>query len=429
MDWSHQFSSISSGLSRFTTTTTTTTHRPFVAAQFNTFPIAPSSSTGPEKPFNIFDFYRTLYNPQRPVISTGPNRPLFVSLPQNVQKTPSRFNVPQFQPQPVIRVEPKPVAASFITHPPPTTTTSTTVRPFIVQQDNKLITSQIGGGAIPNLSSFQQQQIPTKEIVKPVSPSIVSFPSFIASTTPSNVAAPLSVQSLEKDVAPPPAANVHKATLSPRIQVKLEDSGHKFINRFVVDEDAIRAEGNLPVKKILEKDVVAPPVNNIKPILSPKISVHVGESGHRFINRFVLTEDEKQGKIVNPSKTLVRQQQPVQNAIEQINYRPASVQILNSGQTEFTRRFDVDDVNKKLFQIAPAGTGTVHVTKATTASFEPQARAPQSQIFFNNRYDEGVNRFTFRSDSGNSRAGFSRSLFDNKEQPLFERSRFVGRSF
>lgn len=223
------------------------------------------------------------------------------------------------------------------------------------------------------------------------------------------VASPvLPVQSLEKSVAPPLPASQPKVTLNPNVNVQVKDSGHKFINRFVVDEDEFRPDGVLPVKSNLDKEVVPPPVKNVRPILSPKISVHVGETGQTFINRFVLTEEEKRGQNKIPTKSLIKEQQVAVKPVQ-------TVAVANPGQTAFTSRFVVDDVNKKLFQ-----------TLKQEGFDSPPIRAPQSHIQFNNRFGDGVNVFHYQlhgeggAFSGNDRAAFARTL-DKTAAPLFSR--------
>lgn len=165
----------------------------------------------------------------------------------------------------------------------------------------------------------------------------------------------------------------------------------------MVDEDEIRGDSPITSKSNLDKQVIAPPVNNIKPILSPKISVHVGESGHSFINRFVLNEEEKSGKNKSPGRWLKQ--------VVVDTPKPKSEAVTKS--THFTSRFEVDDVNKKLFQLADDNPS--------------KARPPQSQIFFNNRFNEGVNNFHYQNQGviSANRAAFGRSL--GKQTPLFDK--------
>lgn len=325
----------------------TTTYRPPVKLN--------SAAATHNKPFNVFDFYRTLYNPTKPPPLSNTLKPFVVKRPQYQAPPP-----------------PPPAPSSSIFNQKPVVS-----QPF---QQN----------IIPSAPVLRVEPKPVAVIPSPIIPARVSTINELKAG-PAVVPSAHPVQTLEKNVAPPLAANHQKATLSPRVNVQLVDSGHKFINRFVVDEDTIREDGLLPVKTRLDKDVVAPPVNNVRPILSPKISVHVGDTGYKFINRFVLTDDEQKEQYGTSGKSLIKGA-PTRTAV-------------NPGQTAFTSRFDVDDVNKKLFQI-----------KSVTS--EPQqVRAPQSQILFNNRFDEGVNHFHYQTqDVG--RANFGRTL---DKQPVVGR--------
>lgn len=338
-----------------TTTTRTTTYRPSTTTTHQPISIVTTTpayrpaitsgnlanqGTPTKKPFNIFDFYLNYFTVQ----TTTTLRPLF----QN-----------RFQ------------AAATAT----TTTKQPIVSAFKPQkQFQNPIAPQINPKpvAIPQQNAIPSQDVDNLSVREEVKPLQVA-PAQIAS---------LSVQNPEKSVAPPRAGafNAQKVTLSPQINVQLVDSGHKFINRFIVYEDDIRADAPISGKSKLDKEVSAPPVKNTKPILSPKISVHVGESGHTFINRFVLTEEEKIGKNQSPGKLI--KEQLVEKKV--VTHKPQ----LTFGKTHFTSRFAVDDVNKKLFQFD------------TSAEKSVVARPPQQQIFFNNRFNEGVNNFHFhRHDS------------------------------
>lgn len=303
----------------------TTTYRPL-------FKFDSVAATQNNKPFNVFDFYRTLYNPTKPPPLTNTLKPFVVNRPQ--------YQAPAVVPSPVVFHQ-KPVVSQPL-------------------QQN----------IIPSVPVLRVEPKPVAVIPSPIIPTRVSTINEVKSVPVVVVPSAHPVQTLEKNVAPPLAADHPKATFSPRVNVQLVDSGHKFINRFVVDEDTIREDGLLPVKTRLEKDIVAPPVNNVRPILSPKISVHVGETGYKFINRFVLTEDEKKDQYGISGKSAIK-----------------GAPVGNAGQTAFTSRFDVDDVNKKLFQI-----------KSASSESQP-IRAPQSKILFNNRFDEGVNHFHYRPEA------------------------------
>lgn len=250
------------------------------------------------------------------------------------------------------------------------------------------------------VANIVAERFGVKEEVKPVAP-------VPATSAKENL--------LQKNVAPPLAANAQKATFLPTtLKGKSTDSGQKFINRFIVDEFEILDERTIPAKKKLEKDIEAPPVKNIRPILSPKISLHIGDSGHAFRNRFVLTEAEKLGKNTEPIKGVNRKvaSPPVfkagpQAVAQQSLVKPTLAQAkptlppphLPSGRTDFTSRFEVDEVNKQLFQTLGSG-GSV--------------KPIQQQILFNNRYDEGSNKINLRPPAaGNSFGSESRAFQSN----------------
>lgn len=365
------------------------THAPFnrPSATFKPFDFSPN--TKPQ--FNIFDFYLNYFNQPNTPTTRRPNvfQNRFQSQPAKQQPIVPAFNKPAQQ-RPIqnsIAITPKPVAVQHHHQP---------------QQQQQFQHLQVA----PITSS----PISSREDVKPLpvpkpSPAPVSIPSLAVH------------QHLEQNVAPPLSAKKPKPTLNPKVKVELQDSGHKFINRFVVDEDEFRADAQFGKQK-LEKEIAAPPVKNVKPILSPKISVHVGETGQTFINRFVLTEDEKSGKNKSPGKLIKELPKSVVHVEQQaVTQKPQTTSSFAAaaagGSTDFINRFVVDDVNKRLFQIG---------------SQDPPIRAPQSQIFFNNRFGDGVNNFSFRQQKSSSVgaavavAGQSRSARTlDKETPLFDR--------
>lgn len=358
--------------------TTTTTYRPIIitttaappSAFRSTFTASSNTFGGvatTKKPFNIFDFYLKNFNTQAPKVY-----PAFQSRFSAPQRTFTPVVVATPQLQPVVLSQPKQVPAP----------------------QNTLIKSP---GLVSTTSNLLAKGDP-----KPV---LVTKP---------NLSVPLAsipVQTLEQKVAPPLTSSHQKVKLNPVINIQLEDSGHKFINRFVVDEEAL--EGPITGKSKLDKEVSAPPVKNVKPILSPKISVHVGESGHRFINRFVLTNEEKNGNNKTPGKSLLKNRvdENAQQAVEVAKY-----------PTDFTKRFEVDEVNKKLFQTAAVSAAVTTTTTVAPPPFAAAVRAPQSQIFFNNRFNEGVNTFHYEGATSYSHidSRSSRTL-DNTPSPLFSR--------